>query len=302
MLPLHTAFARSVNTVAVKLAMQCGISNVVQTAHDMGIKSELQATPALSLGASDVNLLEMAAGYCCVANGGSRVEPMFVTRILNSEGEVLYEAQPKLTRVLPEAAADNMRRLLMAGAHEPGGTSTRLSQYIGSYGEQMDYGGKTGTTNNHSDAWFVGVTPQLVGACWVGGEFRSIHFRTGAMGQGSRLALPVFGEFIKRVLGDGRLRGRYVQRFVWQGGRVARSYNDSTLYGGDDRYRRDSLSDDEFFGDEYEGDDADTLGRSAYVPPSSSSTRPSRDETGNNPHREVRTHEEERRRVDDLFE
>lgn len=302
LLPLHTAFARSVNTVAVKLAMQCGISNVVQTAHDMGIKSELQATPALSLGASDVNLLEMAAGYCCVANGGSRVEPMFVTRILNAEGEVIYEAQAKLTRVLPEAAADNMRRLLMAGAHEPGGTSTRLAQYIGGHGDRMDYGGKTGTTNNHSDAWFVGVTPQLVGACWVGGEFRSIHFRTGAMGQGSRLALPVFGEFIRRVLGDSRLRTRYEQRFVWQGGRLPRVLNDSTLYGGDDRYRRDSLSDDEFYGDEYEDNAPDTAARSAYTPPQSHSGQPDKDDKPVTPRRDARHNEDAESRADRLFE
>ena len=311
LLPLHTAFARSVNTVAVKLAMQCGIDNVVQTAHDMGIQSELTATPALSLGASDVNLLEMVCGYSCVANGGSRVEPMFVTRILNTEGEVIYEARPKLTRVLPEAAADNMRRLLMAGTHEPGGTSTRLSQYIGDYGESMDYGGKTGTTNNHSDAWFVGVTPGLVGACWVGGEFRSIHFRTGALGQGSRLALPVFGEFIKRVLGDGRLRSRYVRRFTWQGGSIARTYNDSTLYGLDDRYRRDSLSDDEFYGDEYEGAN-DSI--SEVSPQNSHSDHldggyptTGSDNRSSNPHpskpqREGNTPAQESRRVESLFE
>ncbi len=306
MLPIHTAFARSVNTVAVKLAMQCGIDNVAQTAHDMGIKSDLQVTPALALGASDVNLLEMAAGYCCVANGGSRVEPMFVTRILNSEGEVVYEASPKLTRVLPEAAADNMRRLLMAGAHEPGGTSTRLAQYIGGAGEQMDYGGKTGTTNNHSDAWFVGVTPQLVGACWVGGEFRSIHFRTGAMGQGSRLALPVFGEFIKRVLGNGTLRSRYAHRFAWQGGTIARSSNDTSYYSSDDRYIRDSLSDDEFYGDEYDDmEGSDSTGRSAYTPPAtSSSDKPNRDEAPSttSPNRDARTNEHNSRRVESLFE
>mgnify|MGYP002624000212 CR=1 FL=1 len=303
LLPLHTAFARSVNTVAVKLALQCGIGNVAQTAHDMGIRSELTETPALSLGASDVNLLEMAAAYCCVANGGSRVEPMFVTRILNAEGEVVFEAAPRLTRVLPEAAADNMRRLLMAGAHELGGTSTRLAQYIGATGEQMDYGGKTGTTNNHSDAWFVGVTPQLVGACWVGGEFRSIHFRTGAMGQGSRLALPVFGEFIRQVLANGALRPRYVQRFTWQGGRLPRTYNDSTLYEGDDRYRPDSTRPNNFYGDEYEDDTQDdSTANSHYTPPIEPSVKPSKDERNTTQRRDTRTHQHDSRNADELFE
>ena len=306
LLPLHTAFARSVNTVAVKLAMQCGIGNVVQTAHDMGVKSELTATPALALGASDVTLLDIVTGYSCVANGGSRVEPMFVTRILNAEGEIVYEATPKLTRVLPEAAADNMRRLLMAGAHEPGGTSTRLTQYIGSFGEQMDYGGKTGTTNNHSDAWFVGVTPQLVGACWVGGEFRSIHFRTGALGQGSRLALPVFGEFIKRVLNDGKLRTRYVHKFAWQGSSTIRARGDSTLFDNDDQFRRDSLSDDEFYGDEYTEEKTDTAAHSsAYTSPTtttSTSNTPKEEQTGNQPQRDARTNESESRHVESLFE
>ncbi|MBR1838929.1 MAG: transglycosylase domain-containing protein [Bacteroidaceae bacterium] len=307
-LPLHTAFARSVNSVAVKLAIGCGINNVVQTAHDMGIKSELTATPALALGASDVNLLEMACAYSCVANGGDRIEPVFVTRILNAEGEVLYEARTQRTRVLPEAAADNMRRLLMAGAHEQGGTSTRLGGYLGGYGDNMDYGGKTGTTNNHSDAWFVGVTPGLVGACWVGGEFRSIHFRTGALGQGSRLALPVFGEFIKRVMGDGRLRSRYQRRFTWQGGSLPRTYDDSTLLGLDDRYLRDTLNDDDFYGDEY-SESYDSTGTS--VTHSSASYSSSHASSGddnrsasqtNKPPREGNTHRQESRNVESLFE
>ena len=94
-----------------------------------------------------------------------------------------------------------MQQLLMGGMREPGGTSMSLWGYVGKYSD-TEFGGKTGTSNNHSDAWFVGVSPKLVAGAWVGGEYRSIHFRTGALGQGSRTALPICGYFFESVLGD----------------------------------------------------------------------------------------------------
>ena len=109
-----------------------------------------------------------------------------------------------------------MQTLLQGGLTEDGGTSRRLQEYIGAYlaGGRLDAGGKTGTTNNHSDAWFVGVTPGLVCGAWVGGEYRCIHFRSGALGQGARLALPPVGAFLQRTLGDARLAKTYLRRFM----------------------------------------------------------------------------------------
>lgn len=108
-----------------------------------------------------------------------------------------------------------MQRLLRGGLTEPGGTTAALWSYIHPVLKYTDFGGKTGTSNNHSDAWFVGVTPKLVAGGWVGGEYRSIHFRTGALGQGSRTALPIFGNFIQKVLLDDRF-AQYRAKFPKQ--------------------------------------------------------------------------------------
>jgi penicillin-binding protein 1A len=104
-------------------------------------------------------------------------------------------------QVIPYRSAFLAQQLLMGGLREPGGTSMSLWGYVGKYPD-TEFGGKTGTSNNHSDAWFVGVSPRLVAGAWVGGEYRSIHFRTGALGQGSRTALPICGYFFESVLGD----------------------------------------------------------------------------------------------------
>ena len=104
-------------------------------------------------------------------------------------------------QVIPYKSAFLMQQLLLGGTHEPGGTSMSLNGYVGQF-RDTDWGGKTGTSNNHSDAWFMGVSPNLVVGAWVGGEYRCIHFRTGALGQGSRTALPICGYFLESVLND----------------------------------------------------------------------------------------------------
>ncbi len=200
-IPLKGAFARSINSIAVRLGQEMGIKRIIDTAHKMGIKSPLDDAPALALGSSDVNLLEMANAYCTVANDGKHHEPVLVTRIEDSEGRQVYIAPTKSEQVIPYKSAFFMQQLLLGGLREPGGTSMSLGGYVGKY-RDTDWGGKTGTSNNHSDAWFMGVSPKLVVGAWVGGEYRSIHFRTGALGQGSRTALPICGYFLQEVLND----------------------------------------------------------------------------------------------------
>ena len=214
-IPLRAAFAQSVNTIAVKLGQEVGIDNVIQTAHDMGITSKLENAPALALGSNDVTLFEMVNAYASVANDGMHVAPVLVTKIVDADGRTVYEAKHEEKRALPYRAAFYMQKLLEAGVRDGGGTSQTLggSAYLGRYGNQLDFGGKTGTSNNHSDAWFIGVTPGLVGGAWVGGEYRSIHFRSGRLGQGSRTALPIFGLFMKKVLEDERLKGKYLLKY-----------------------------------------------------------------------------------------
>ncbi|WP_277043520.1 transglycosylase domain-containing protein [Prevotella multiformis] len=198
-LTLKSAFGRSINSVAVRLGQEMGIKNIIRTAQDMGIKSPLDDEPSLALGSSDVNLLEMVNAYGTVANDGEHHVPVVVTRILDKDGNEVYVAPKDHEKALPYRTAFLMQEMLKGGVNEAGGTSQALRHFIFN---DTDWGGKTGTSNNHSDAWFMAVSPNLVVGAWVGGEYRSIHFRTGALGQGSKTALPVCGEFIYSLMRD----------------------------------------------------------------------------------------------------
>ena len=200
-IPLKGAFAKSINSVAVRLGQEMGIKRIIETAHKMGIESPLDDAPSLALGSSDVNLLEMASAYCTVANNGKHHAPVLVTRIVDRDGKEVYTAPTQEEQVIPYKSAFLMQQLLQGGMREPGGTSQSLWGYVGNF-RDTEFGGKTGTSNNHSDAWFMGVSPNLVVGAWVGGEYRCIHFRTGALGQGSRTALPICGYFWQSVFSD----------------------------------------------------------------------------------------------------
>ena len=199
---LKQAFAMSINSVAVRLGQECGIDRIAKLAHDMGIKSKLDPTPALALGSSDVTLEELVNAYCTPVNDGRHRAPVLITRILDRDGNEIYKAPDEEQQVLSERTSYLIQQLLMGGMS---GTSSRLRSYVG-YDTDTDFGGKTGTSNNHSDAWFIGTTPRLVVGAWVGGEYRCIHFRTGELGQGNRTALPICGYFLKSVLNDKAFR------------------------------------------------------------------------------------------------
>lgn len=208
---LKHAFARSINSIAVQLAQQVGIKEVVKYAHLMGIKTPLEEIPALSLGASDVSLLELVNSYCTVVNEGMYHDYVLVTSIEDRDGNVIYTNKPVEKRAIPYEDSWLMLELLKGGLTEPGGTTQALWEWD-LFKWNTDFGGKTGTSSNHSDAWFVGVTPKLVGGAWVGGEHRCVHFRTGALGEGSKTALPIFALFMEKVLADPALvqyRGKF---------------------------------------------------------------------------------------------
>ena len=202
---LKSAFAQSLNSVAVRIGQEVGIDRIIKTAHKMGIKSPLDDAPSLALGASDVNLLELVNAYSTAINDGRSHEAILVTRILDRDGNEIYTAPTEQQEAIPYRSAFLMQQMLMAGMREPGGTSMNMWRYVRNFAD-TDFGGKTGTSNNHSDAWFVGVSPRLVCGAWVGGEYRAIHFRTGELGQGSRTALPICGQFFESVLGDKRFQ------------------------------------------------------------------------------------------------
>ena len=232
---LKQAFAMSINSVAVRLGQECGIERIVKTAHDMGIKSKLDPTPALALGSSDVNLLELVNAYCTPVNQGRMHEPVLVTRIVDRDGEVIYEAKTDDKQALTERSAFLVQQLLMGGMS---GTSSRLRSYVGYDVTDTDFGGKTGTSNNHSDAWFIGTTPKLVCGAWVGGEYRCIHFRTGELGQGNRTALPICGYFLKSVLDDPLFKKYHAKFAIPQDANLT-----SSMYGCGGYFKSPSDSD-----------------------------------------------------------
>ena len=210
-MPLRAAFAQSINSVAVKLGQEVGIKNIVNTAYAMGIKSHLDPTPSLALGSSDVNLLELVNCYSTAVNDGKAHEAVLVQRILDRDGNEIYTAPTEQKQAIPYRSAFFVQQLLKSGLTERGATSMSLWRYVGKHSDS-EFGGKTGTSNNHSDAWFVGVSPKIVCGAWVGGEYRCIHFRTGQLGQGSRTALPICGYFLESVLDDPAFK-KYHGRF-----------------------------------------------------------------------------------------
>ena len=243
-MPLRTAFAKSINTVAVKVGQEVGIPRVIATAKDMGITSPLDDAPSLALGACDVTPYELISAYTTVANYGVHVKPFCITRIEDADGKVIYSAQTEKRTALTEKEAYYMQVLLGAGVSDGGGTSQTVGSqaYLGQWywNKKLSLGGKTGTSNSHADAWFVGVTPKLVGGAWVGGEYRQIHFRTGALGQGSRTALPIFGLFMKKVLEDPKLSDKYLAVYKEPDGIDPSSIEGYTEYAEPDSLTLDS--------------------------------------------------------------
>ncbi|WP_337042485.1 penicillin-binding protein 1A [Emticicia sp. 17c] len=199
-LTLRQALGQSVNTVSAFLINQFKAGNVINYAHKLGIRSELDEVPALCLGISNVSLYELMAGYCVFANSGKYTEPIFVTRIEDKNGELIKEYYSDSKEVISQETAYKMIHL-MRGATLPGGTAFGgLSRYGVLDGNEI--AAKTGTTSNYSDGWFMGITPTLVAGGWTGGDDPTIHFRSIALGQGARVSLPTWGLFFQKVYGD----------------------------------------------------------------------------------------------------
>jgi penicillin-binding protein 1A len=195
---LRQALARSLNSVTVQLMEKLQPSNVAEFAQRMGIVSKLDPVYSLGLGTSDVALDELVAAYCGFVNLGVYTEPYYIQRIEDKYGKVIAEFVPKPRQVINEKTAYKMVYMLRGVVEEEGGSAGSLSVAVT---ENNEVGGKTGTTNNSSDGWFVGITHNLVTGVWVGGDERSIHFPTDKWGSGSgaRSALPVFDKFMTKV-------------------------------------------------------------------------------------------------------
>ncbi len=198
---LRSAIGQSVNSVAIRLLQKVGVKNVVAMAKKLGINSKLDANLSLALGTSDVSLHEITRAYVPFANLGKSAEPVVLARIESEDGEVLYEDETRMKQVLNPHHAYEMSFLLRGSIEVGGGTSRRLYSY--GICDQNEVGGKTGTTNDYRDGWFVGITPGLVTGVWVGCEDNRIHFNN-ANGQGGRAALPIFGRYMKAVYDNSK--------------------------------------------------------------------------------------------------
>lgn len=198
MLSLKEALANSVNCVSAYLMKQFGPEAVIQVARKMGITSPLDPYPSLALGTADVSVYEMVGAYSTFANKGVWTEPNYILRIEDKNGVVLQDFVPRKVEAISEETSYLMLNLMQGVTIFGTGARLRGSKY----GFTNPIAGKTGTTQNQSDGWFMGITPELVAGCWVGCEDRSVHFRTTQLGQGANTALPVWGLFMKKVLAD----------------------------------------------------------------------------------------------------
>ncbi|MEO6686270.1 MAG: penicillin-binding transpeptidase domain-containing protein, partial [Dyadobacter sp.] len=240
-LTLRQALGQSVNSVSAAIIQMEKPETVVEYAHKLGITSKLDPYPSLALGVSSVSVFEMVNAYCAFANGGYRSEAMTILRIEDRNGNVLQEFHQKQNQELQASIAYEMLYLMRGAVEDRGGTAGRLHSYGVTSGNEI--AAKTGTTNNQSDSWFMGMTHNLVSGIWVGGEDMNIHFRTIELGQGGRAAMPAWGLYMKKVYNDQTLiqyrRGAFVkpENFVLDCGNVA---SDST-----DTYIPPSKSDDE---------------------------------------------------------
>ncbi|WP_017730369.1 penicillin-binding protein 1A [Nafulsella turpanensis] len=199
---LREAMAKSINSVTANIMYKVGPENVVALAQRMGIKSHLEPVLALSLGISDVSVYEMVGAYSTFVNKGVYTEPYYVTRIEDKNGNVLYNPHPKTVEALNEETAYVMLHMLQGATQIEGGTAMGLSRELR---HNIEIGGKTGTTQNGSDGWFMGVTPELVAGAWVGGDSRNIRFKSWYSGQGARTAMPIWQEFMLKVYNDPEL-------------------------------------------------------------------------------------------------
>ncbi|NNE71368.1 MAG: penicillin-binding protein, partial [Rhodothermales bacterium] len=199
MITLRDGLARSMNTISARLILEVGPPQVAFIARVMGVSSPLAEVPALALGVSDVTLYEMTTAYSAIANGGFRIEPIVVTRIEDAQGNVLFEAEQNARQALSPETANTMVDLMRGVIQR--GTGIRMRTQFGH--SDLDLAGKTGTTQNSADGWFIAMHPDLVTGAWVGFNDRRVTFRTDWWGQGAHNALLVVGDFYQRLKGSG---------------------------------------------------------------------------------------------------
>lgn len=202
MMSYKKGLAMSLNQVTASVMKQLGPEKACEFAYRCGIKSKLNCVPSLCLGTTDLSVYEMVGAYCSFVNNGTWIEPHCITRIEDRHGNVLYTAHPESKVAMDPNTAYAMVNMLQAGVDDPSGTGHRMrSKY--KFSNQL--GGKTGTTTNNTDGWYMGISPSLVGGAWVGCDDARVHFRSTSLGQGANAALPIWAIFLRYTYADRTL-------------------------------------------------------------------------------------------------
>ncbi|MGY6741876.1 MAG: penicillin-binding protein 1A [Cecembia sp.] len=200
---IRRAMAKSVNSVTAFMMKKLGPKVVVETAHRIGVTSDLEEVPALALGTSDVSVFEMVGAMGTFVNKGEHITPFYIDRIEDKFGNVLQQFTPKKRPAMSEEHAYLMLHMMKGGFEEAGGTSQGVPWTLRDQGNEL--GGKTGTTQNASDGWYMGMSKDLVSGVWVGGDDRAIHFRSWVSGQGGQTARPIWVRYMTKVYADPAL-------------------------------------------------------------------------------------------------
>ena len=198
---LRWAMGKSVNSITAQITDIVGWDKVVEYAHKCGIESELKSVPSVSLGPNDVSVFEMVKAYGTFLNKGNKVDPILVEKIADLDGNIIEEFKAKQEKVLSEEIAWLMLYMFRGGMDEQGGTSQALWEWD-LWKKNNQIGGKTGTSSDYVDGWYMGITKDLVTGVWVGADDRSVHFTTSQTGEGSKTALPIFAKFMEKVYKD----------------------------------------------------------------------------------------------------
>ncbi len=218
MLKMKDGLAHSKNPVAARLIEKCGVDNVIDLARQLGVTSDLPRNNTIALGSSDITIYEMLGAYSTFANFGNYVKPQMIWRIEDANGRVIKEMKPEYKEVMDEKTAYSMIEM-MRGVAQYGTASSELRRR--GIGKGVEIAAKTGTTQKNSDGWFMGITPKLATGVWVGWEDRAAHFRSTGIGQGAKMALPIWAIYMNKVWANKDLNipkdAKFVEPADWNG-------------------------------------------------------------------------------------